>query len=66
MSKVTCTGKHLLLQVEHNNITYECMVSYDCKELFTCEPEPDSWTEIENIIRDAAWNLEIEMLDELG
>jgi hypothetical protein len=66
MSKVRCIGKHLLLQVEYNDITYDCMVSYDCKDLFKCEPEPDCWTEIEDIIRDAAWNLEIEDLNELG
>jgi len=66
MSKVECTGKHLLMDVEHNGITYECIVSYDCKDLFECDPKPDSWTEFEDVIRDAAWNLKIENLDELG
>lgn len=66
MSKVTCTGKHLLLEVVHNNITYDCMVSFDCKNLFECDPSPENWTEIEDVIRDAAYNLKIINLNELG
>ena len=66
MSKVKCTGKHLLLEVKHNNIVYDCVVSFDCKNLFECYPIPDDLIEIENIIRDAAYNLEIENLNELG
>lgn len=66
MSKVKCYGKHLLLAVEHEGIVYDCLVSSDCKDLFECDPAPDSWTEIEDIIRDAAWRSEIENLDELG
>lgn len=66
MSKVICRGKHLLIEVNHNNETYDCVVSYDCKDLYECEPKPDSLVEIENIIREAAWRGEIEDLDELG
>lgn len=42
------------------------MTSSDTKNLFECTPKPENWVEIENIIRDAAWNLEIENLNELG
>jgi hypothetical protein len=63
---VRCVGKYLLIEVDHNGITYECMTSSDTKDLFECNPEPESWVEIEDIIRNAAWNLEIENLDELG
>lgn len=66
MSKVKCYGKNLLLEVEHDDIVYDCLVSSDCKNLYECEPTPNSWVEIENVIRDAAWNLKIENLDELG
>jgi hypothetical protein len=64
--KVECIGKYFILQVNHNGIDYECVVSYDCKNLFECHPQPNDWVEIENIIRDAAYNLEIKNLDELG
>ena len=66
MSKVECTGKHLLLEVKHKGITYECIMSFDCKDLFECDPKPASWTEIENVIRDAAFNFKIKNLEELG
>jgi len=65
-SKVRCTGKYLLFEVIHKGITYECMTSSDTKNLYECTPEPENWVEIENVIRDAAWNLRIEDLDELG
>lgn len=66
MSKVNCTGKYLLLEVIHDKIVYNCVVSSDCKNLFECDPEPKDRVEIENIIRTAAYNLEIENLNELG
>lgn len=66
MSKVRCTGKYLLLEVIHKGVTYECMTSSDTKNLYECTPKPEDWVEIENVIRDAAWNLSIENLDELG
>jgi len=66
MSNVICRGKHLLMEVRHNGITYDCVVSDDCKHLYECEPKPDSLVEIEDIIRDAAWRGEIEDLNELG
>lgn len=56
MSQVTCIGKHYILEVVHNDISYECTVSYDFKDLFECHPKPTNWVEIENIIRDAAWS----------
>jgi hypothetical protein len=63
MTKVRRISTHYILEVKHNSITYECTVSYDFKDLFECEPKPENWVEIENIIRDAAWNGEIENLD---
>ncbi len=66
MSKVICRGKHLLIEVNHNNKTYDCVVSYDCKDLLECDPLPDMWVEIEDIIREAAWRGEIVNLNELG
>ncbi len=66
MSQVICRGKHLLIEVEHEGITYDCLVSSDCKNLFECDPKPDSLVEIENLIREAAWKGEIENLDLLG
>lgn len=63
---VKCTGKYLLIEVIFESVSYECVVSSDCKDLFECNPEPESWTDIENIIREAAWRGEIENLDELG
>ena len=65
-SKVRCTGKYLLLEVIHKGITYECMTSSDTKNLYECTPKPENWVEIEDVIRDAAWNLSIEDLNELG
>jgi hypothetical protein len=65
-SKVRCTGKYLLFEVIHKGIVYECMTSSDTKDLYACDPEPEDWVEIENVIRDAAWNLRIENLDEVG
>jgi hypothetical protein len=35
------------------------MVSSDFKNLYECDPKPENWVEIEDIIRDAAWNLDI-------
>lgn len=66
MSKVRCTGKYLLLEVIHKGVTYECMTSSDTKNLYECTPKPEDWVEIEDVIRDAVWNLSIENLDELG
>jgi hypothetical protein len=66
MDKVKCIGKHILLEVQHDEITYECTVCDGVKNLYSCEPRPKGWTEIENVIRDAAWNLKIENLNELG
>jgi len=66
MSQVRCTGKHLLMEVEFNGVTYECLTSFDCKDLLGCEPEPENWLHIEDLIRDAAWRGEIENLDLLG
>lgn len=70
MSKVKCIGKHILLIVEHNGVQYECVVCSGVKNLYECTPHPkehnSTWTDIENIIRDAAWNLEIQDLDTLG
>lgn len=66
MSKVRCYGKYLLLEVKHKGKKYDCVVSSDCKNLFECDPEPEDRVEIENIIRDAAYNLEIENLNKLG
>ena len=63
-TKVEYTGKHLLLNVYHNGVLYECVVSSDCKDLFKCNPAPNNWIEIEDIIRDAAFNLNIKNLDE--
>jgi len=65
-SKVICTGKYLLFNVHYNGIVYECMTSSDTKNLFECTPDPEDWVVIEDIIRNAAWNLEIENLNELG
>ena len=53
-SKVMCTGKYLLFEVIHKGIVYECMTSSDTKDLYACDPEPEDWVEIENVIRDAA------------
>lgn len=66
MSEVICRGKHLLIEVNHNSKNYNCVVSDDCKNLLECDPLPDMWGEIEDIIRDAAWRGEIVNLDELG
>ena len=64
---VECTGKHLLINVKlTDGQEFDCIVSDDCKNIFRCDPEPESITEIEDIIRDAAWNLEIKNLNELG
>lgn len=60
MPKVKHISTHYILEVEHNGITYECTVSSDFKDLFECNPKPKDWVEIENIIRDVAWNGEIE------
>ena len=65
-STVECTGKHLLMEVKHKGTTYECMVNFDCKDLFKCDPRPDNWVGIENVIRDAACNQQIKNLNELG
>lgn len=66
-TKVKYIGKHILLIVEHNGVEYECIVCSSVKNLYQCNPNPEehntTWTDIENIIRDAAWNLEIEDLD---
>ena len=70
MSKVTCIGKHILLTVEHNGVEYYCVVCGGIKNLYECDPNPQEHgstrLEIEDIIRDAAWSLNIENLDELG
>lgn len=66
MSKVKCTGKHILIEVEHKGVTYNCVFCDGVKNMYECEPEPQSWNEIVDIVRDAAWNLKIENLDELG
>ena len=66
MSSVRYTGKYLLFEVIHKGVTYECMTSSDTKNLFECTPKPENWVEIEDVIREAAWNLSIENLDELG
>jgi hypothetical protein len=63
MSKVRRISTYYVLIVEHNGIDYECVVSYDLKDLFECYPEPKNWVEIENIIRDAAWDGDIENFD---
>jgi hypothetical protein len=63
---VKCTGKHLLIEVTFEGIVYDCLVSSDLKNLFRCDPIPENWVEIENLIRDAAWNGNIENLEELG
>jgi hypothetical protein len=63
MSKVKCYNQYFLLEVEHNGVTYDCMVSSDFKDLFECDPSPDCWVEIENIVREAAWSGEIEGID---
>jgi hypothetical protein len=64
MGKVRRISTHYIIEVEHNGITYECTVSYDFKDLFECTPKPKDWVEIENIIREAAWNGEIENFNE--
>lgn len=56
-------GKHLIFIVTYNDIEYEVITSEDTKDLFDIYPEPESRVEIEDIIRDAAWNLEIENFD---
>jgi hypothetical protein len=59
MSKVEYITKYHVLEVKHKEITYECMVSSDFKNLYECDPKPENWVEIEDLIRDAAWNLDI-------
>jgi hypothetical protein len=60
MSEVKLISTHYILEVTHNEVKYECTVSFDFKDLFECTPSPNDWVEIENIIRNAAWNGEIE------
>jgi hypothetical protein len=55
MSKVEYYGSYLLLTVKHGGITYDCLVSEDCKNLYECNPIPDNWVEIEDVIRDHAY-----------
>jgi hypothetical protein len=63
---VTCTGKYLLIEVIHEGVTYECVTSSDLKNLYECTPDPESWTGIENLIREAAWRGDVQDLDLLG
>lgn len=63
MSKVEYIGSYYIFTVIHKDIEYECVTSSDCKNLFKCTPEPENWVEMENIIRDAAFNLEIKNFD---
>lgn len=66
MSQVRCVGKQIRIEVEHNEVTYECLFCDGLKSMFECEPEPESWTQLENQVREAAWRGEIENLDLLG
>jgi hypothetical protein len=54
--------KHLVMIVTFEGVEYEATTSEDTKNLYDVHPEPKSRVEIENIIRNAAWNLEIENL----
>lgn len=68
MTSVECVGKHILISVKHEGVEYDCIFCDGVKNMFECDPPPPdgNWTLIENIVRDAAWNLEIKNLNELG
>jgi hypothetical protein len=43
MSKVEYITKYHVLEVKHKEITYECMVNSDFKNLYECDPKPKNW-----------------------
>lgn len=66
MSQVRCVGKQIRIEVEHNGATYECLFCDSLKNMFECDPEPENWVQLENLVREAAWRGEIENLELLG
>lgn len=60
---VKLIAKHFVMTVVFEGVEYEAITSEDTKNLYEIHPEPKSRVEIENIIRNAAWNGEIENLD---
>jgi len=61
--KVRYITKHYVFIVTYKGVEYEVTTSEDTKNVYAVYPEPESIVEIENIIRDAAWNLKIENFD---
>jgi hypothetical protein len=50
--KVSLITTYYLLSIVYKKIKYECLVSYDFKEIYECEPQPESLVELIDFIRD--------------
>jgi len=50
--KVSLITTYYLLNVVYKKINYECLVSYDFKEIYECEPHPENLVELSDFIRD--------------
>ena len=63
MTKINLITTQYVLNVIHNDIEYECTVSYDFKDIISIIPEIENIIELANIIRDAAMDGNIENLN---